>query len=127
MPFVGIAFLCIPCAFFGLLLGFNLGTFIAGLFWFVILILAAVMAFLLLGIMFGWPLIVASVSAEGQNAFDALTRAFAYTFQRPLNYALYMLIATLFGGFCWLIVSTLTDGIIETSYWATSWGANRFQ
>jgi hypothetical protein len=125
MPLSGVALLCIPLGLLGLLLGFDVGVFLVGIFWFVILAGAAVIAFLLFGLLFGWPLIVASISTEGQNSFDAVTRAFAYTFQRPLNYALYMLVAILFGGFCWLIVSVVTDKVVDLGYWATSWGANR--
>jgi len=65
---------------------------------------------------------VASVACEGQNNFDAMTRAYAYTFQRPLNYAMYLLIAMVFGGFCWLVVANLTDGIVNLGYWSTSFG-----
>jgi len=126
MPLAGVAALCIPLAMFGLLLGFDFGVVLAGVLWFLVLAASAIIAFLLLGLMFGWPLIVASISAEGQNAFDAVTRSFAYTFQRPLNYVSYMFVAILFGGFCWLIVSTVTVGVVELSYWSTSWGANRF-
>ena len=126
MPLAAIAFLCIPLAMFGLLLGFDFGVALAGIFWVFALAASAVIAFLLLGLMFGWPLIVASISAEGQNSFDAVTRSFAYTFQRPLNYVLYIVVAILFGGFCWLIVSNVTNGIVDLSYWSTSWGANRF-
>ena len=125
MPLVGVAVLCIPLGLLGLILGFDLGVFLVGLFWFVVLAGAMILTFLLVGLMFGWPLIVASISTEGQNSFDAVTRAFAYTFQRPLNYALYMFVAILFGGFCWLIVSTVTDSVVDLGYWATSWGANR--
>lgn len=125
MPLLGVAILCIPMALMGLLLGFDIGVLLMGALWFLVLIVAAIMTFLLLGLMFGWPLIVASISTEGQNAFDALTRAFAYTFQRPLNYALYMFVAILFGGFCWLLVSNITNGVVDLGYWATAWGANR--
>lgn len=125
MPLLGVALLCIPLGILGLFLGFDVGVFLVGLFWFVVLAGAAIIAFLLVGLLFGWPLIVASISTEGQNSFDAVTRAFAYTFQRPLNYALYMLVAILFGGFCWLIVSQVTNSVVDLGYWATAWGANR--
>lgn len=125
MPFAGIAIICVPMTIVGMLMGFDLGVFLASIFWFVVLAASAVIVFLLLGLMFGWPLIVSSISAEGQNAFDAVTRAFAYVFQRPLNYALYALVAILFGGFCWMIVANVTNSVISLSYWSTSWGANR--
>ena len=125
LPLLAVLLLCLPTFFLGLLLGFDFGTLVVGALWFVVLVISTVMAVLLLGLLFGWPLMISSVACEGQNSFDAMTRAFAYTFQRPLNYFLYMLVAILFGGFCWLIAFQLTEGIINLGYWSTSWGANR--
>lgn len=122
IPLLAVAAMCVPTFFLGLLMGADLGVLIVGLVWFVVLALAAAMAILLLGLMFGWPLMVASVACEGQNNFDAMTRSYAYTFQRPLNYAMYLIIAMVFGGFCWLVIANLTDGIVNLSYWSTSFG-----
>ena len=122
IPLLGVAAMCVPAFFFGLFMGFDLGVLLVGLLWFVVLALAAAMAILLAGLMFGWPLMVASVACEAQNNFDAMTRAYAYTFQRPLNYAMYLLIAMVFGGFCWLVIANLTEGILNLGYWSTSFG-----
>lgn len=124
MPLMGIAVLVIPNFFIGLLLNFDVGTVIGGLIWVVVILLSFCIALLLLGLMFGWPLMVASVSCESQNSLDAMTRSFAYTFQRPLQYLFYSVIAVLFGGFCWFIISKLAIAVIGLSFWTTSWGAN---
>jgi hypothetical protein len=124
VPLLAVAGLCIPAFLFGLLMTFDFGVAVAGILWVVVLALSAVMAILLAGLMFGWPLIVASVGAEGQNSFDAMTRAYAYTFQRPLHYLGYMVVAMIFGGLCWFVVMQLSHGILNLSYWATSWGSN---
>lgn len=124
IPLIAVTLFCIPGFVIGLLMGFDLGVVIAGVLWFVALAGALAMGLLLLGLMFGWPLMVASVGCEGQNSFDAMTRAYAYTFQRPLHYAFYIVIAILFGGFCWLIVSELTNGVVDLAFWSASWGAN---
>ena len=124
MPLCAVALLTIPNFFIGLMLSFNVGTVLGGLIWFVVLGISFCIAVLLLGLMFGWPLMVASVSCEGQNALDAMTRSFAYTFQRPLNYLFYSAISVLFGGFCWVIVSKLAVAVIGLGFWTTSWGAN---
>ena len=125
MPLVAVFGLCIPAFIIGLILGFDIGTILVGVFWFVVLAISAIMGILLLGLLFSWPLIVSSVATEGQNSFDAMTRAYAYTFQRPIHYLFYLGIAVLFGGLCWLIAGGLTNGVINLSYWSTSWGANR--
>ncbi len=126
LPLLAVAGLCIPAGLIGLLMGFDFGVMLAGLAWFILLAIGLLICLLLIGLMFGWPLMIASVSAEGQNSFDAMTRAYAYVFQRPLHYIGYCIVAMLFGGLCWLVVSNVTDRVVETSYWAASWGANAF-
>jgi hypothetical protein len=126
IPLGAVFLLCVPTFLLGLIMGFDFGTVLVGLIWFVVLALALLMSLILLGLLFGFPLIVASVAAEGQNAIDAMTRAYAYTFQRPMHYLLYIFVALLFGGICWLFVGHLTNGIIGLGYWSTAWGANRF-
>jgi len=124
IPLLAVAALCIPASLIGLLMGFNFGLLVAGIFWFVVLALATAMGLLLLGLMFGFPLMISSVGCESQNAFDAMTRAYAYTFQRPVHYLFYCLVAIVFGGLCWMVVAMLTDGIVNLSFWSSSWGAN---
>ena len=124
IPLIAVAVLCIPGFLLGLLMGFDAGVLFAGVVWVFILAVATAMGLLLFGLMFGWPLMISSVSCESQNAFDAMTRAYAYVFQRPLHYLMYSIVAILFGGFCWMIVATLTNGVVDLSFWASSWGAN---
>lgn len=126
IPLVGVFAMCIITFFAGLLMSFDVGLLVVSLFYFVVIGLAAVMAVILLGLAFGWPLTVAAISTEGQDSFDAMTRSYAYTFQRPLNYAFYALVAILFGGLCWLLVARVTDATENLSFWSTSWGANMF-
>ncbi len=124
-PIGAVFAMCIPMFLLGLLMTFDLGAALVGILWIVVLAGGTIMALLLLGLTFAWPLIVSSVGCEGQNAFDAMTRAYAYVFQRPLHYLLYAVVAMLFGGFCWMIVAWLSGAAIELGYWGTSWGANR--
>lgn len=124
IPLLAVGALCIPGFLLGLLMGFDIGAAIVSILWLVALAIGGVMTLLLLGLLFGWPLMVASVAAEGQNSFDALTRSYAYTFQRPVQYAFYMLVAVVFGGFCWLFVMQLATAVTQMAWWATSWGAN---
>lgn len=95
----------------------------AGLLWLLVLVGGFVSAVVLLGLLLGWPLMWATVSSEGTDAFDALSRGYAYTFQRPLHYLFYAFVAVVFGGLCWLLVSLLADAVVGLSYWATGWGA----
>ena len=125
IPLVASFALCVPAALLGLLMTFDFGAAVVSLLWPLVLALATGMAMLLLGLTYAWPLIISSAACEGQNSFDAMTRSFAYVFQRPINCLGYAVVAMLFGGFCWLIIANLSDSIVDMSYWATSWGANR--
>ncbi len=124
IPLVGVFALCIVTALVGLFMAFDVGLFIVGLLYFFVIGLAGVMAVILLGLAFGWPLTIAAISTEGQDSFDAMTRSYAYTFQRPLNYAFYAIVAIIFGGLCWLLVARVTEATENLSFWSTSWGAN---
>ena len=108
----------------GLFLGFDIGVFLVGFLWFFVVGISIAMGVLLLGLFFGWPLMVASVACESQNSFDSMTRSFAYVFQRPFHYLCYAIIAILFGGVAWLIVSSIAEGMVALTYWSVSWGAN---
>ena len=125
IPFLAAFALCIPAAIFGLLMTFDFGAAFVSILWPIVLLLSGAMALLLLGLSYAWPLIVSSAACEGQNSFDAMTRSYAYVFQRPLHCLLFAVIAMLFGGFCWIIVTHISNSVIELGYWATSWGANR--
>ena len=94
----------------------------AGIFWPLALLGGLLMAILLLGLLFGWPLMWATISAEGTDSFDALSRSYAYVFQRPLHYLFYAVVATLFGLLGWLLVSNFAAGVVAVTYWAASWG-----
>ena len=83
------------------------------------------MALLLLGVLFGWPLMWATISAEGTDSFDALSRSYAYTFQRPLHYLFYAIVAGFIGWLGWLLVQNFAAGVVWMGYWAAGWGAAR--
>ena len=53
------------------------------------------MAVLLLGLIFGWPLMFSTISTEGTDAFDAISRSYAYVFQRPFHYLFYTILITI--------------------------------
>jgi len=124
IPLVGLLVLAIPFIFLGWIMAANFSVIVGALLW--ILLLATVgliMAMVAIGVIFGWPLMWGTISAEGSDAFDALSRCYAYTFQRPLHYAFYVLVAALFGLLGSVVVWLFAGTIVEMSYWATAWGA----
>ena len=54
---------------------------------------AVVLAILAIGIVAGWPLMVAAVGVERGDSFQAISTAFSYLYQRPLHYAFYAVVA----------------------------------
>ena len=63
---------------------------------------ALVAVLIMIGFIFGWPLMFAAISAEGSDAFDAVSRGFSYVYQRPVQFVFYHL--------CNLVIYTI--GII---------------
>ncbi len=123
LPLLGVALVAIPVAALGLLLRIDVGVLLAALVWPLALLAGLIMALLLLGLGFGWPLMWATISTEGTDSFDALSRSYAYVFQRPLRYLWYVLVAALLGWLGWLLVETFAAAVISLSYWAAGWGA----
>ena len=124
IPLLAVFGLAIPLAIVGLVMTLDIGATIAGFLWLIVLTLSFLIAIILLGLMFAWPLVVSAVTCEGQDSFDGMSRAFAYVFQRPVHYFVYGLIALLFSGVCWVVVSNVVEGSIKSAWWATSWGSN---
>jgi hypothetical protein len=94
---LGIAFFVVLLAIFGL---FHLipvfGEIWDGLLWPVVLILGLLMSLLLVGLV-GWPMIHATLSTEGSDSFDALSRSLSYVYQRPWSYLWYAVVALAYG------------------------------
>jgi len=124
-PVIGVALAAAPVWVLGLLMRSDLGTLVAALVWPLALVAGLIMALLLLGLIFGWPLMWATISAEGTDSFDALSRSYAYVFQRPLHYLFYALVAAVVGILGWLLVWQFTAGLVAVTYWAASWGAGQ--
>ena len=110
LPVVGIGVLWLLCAAGGLAATIPFfGGWLAAIFWFLPLILGLMMAIILLGVAAGWPLMYATVSTEGSDAFDGLSRSYSYLFSRPW-YALWLLVvASLYGSMLVLFLHVVLD------------------
>jgi len=93
------------------------GPILVGLFSVFAFLGGFVMLLIAIGGLFGWPLMSPAVSAEGTDAFDAVSRAFSYIYSRPWQYAYYWLVSGIYGfvsvGFVWvftLLMVRLTFG-----------------
>ena len=122
-PMFGVLLAAIPLAIVGLLLyagGF--GIALAGILWPLVLFAGFVMAILLVGLFFNWPLMWPTISTEGTDSFDALSRSYAYSFQRPLRYAGYLFVLAVVGVLAWLLVTVFAGGVLTLSQWAVERG-----
>lgn len=123
LPILGTFLLATLLALLGLLLRFDAGILAAGILWPLVLLVGFLMAFLLLGLFFGWPLMWGTISAEGTDSFGALSHSYSYAYQRPLKYLLYAVIAALVGVLGWYLVALFATWIIDLANWGVSWGS----
>lgn len=122
-PLLAVFALAVLIALPSLVMRLDLGVVAAGIAWPLAILAAFIMTLLLTGLLFGWPLMWCTVSVEGTDPFDALARAYAYVYQRPLHYLFYALLAVLFGALSCVVVFAFTDTMVELTFWAASWGA----
>ena len=122
-PLLTVLLLSIPMWVMGLLMRYDPLVFFVGLVWIVVLLVGLGMAYQLLGTMFGWPLMWVVISAEETgDHYEAYSRSFAYTFQRPFHYLFYAALAVLLGGLGWLLVQVFAELTIHMAYWSIMWG-----
>jgi hypothetical protein len=123
LPMAFVLVLGLLIGLFCLLMRLDWGVVVISIFWFLILIAGFLMAFLVIGLLFGWPLMWPAISAESSDAFDSISRCYAYVLARPLHYLFYMFVSVVFGAICWWIVNLFGEQVISMSDWAASWGA----
>ncbi len=121
-PLIGCALAALPVCLLGILMKVSFLAVLLAIVWPLMLLAGLIMAILLLGLAFGWPLMWGTVSTEGTDAFDALSRSYAYVFQRPLRYLFYVIVAVIIGSLGWVIVDGFADGVIALTRWAAEWG-----
>lgn len=124
MPLVGVALLWVLCViggFIGRIPG-GVGEVALGILWGLELLFGFLMAIVLIGVAAGWPLMFATISVEGTDGFDGLSRAYNYVFERPL-YVLWQLVVTMaYGSLMIFFVWTLAQVLTQLSIWGVSWG-----
>jgi hypothetical protein len=120
-PAVGVAIITIIMMIVGgiILLVPWLGDFVAAVLFPLPLLGGLIIVAILLGYV-GWPLQYATISTEGSDSFDALSRSYAYIYQRPWHYFFYWIIALLYGAIVTFFVVFMTSFFVYMSKWALS-------
>ncbi len=124
-PLIALLFaaaLAVPIVLLGFLLRSNLMAIIAGLLWCFVLAWGLMLAGILVGLLLGWPLMWACLGVERSDAFDGVSRCYAYVYQRPLHMAFFVLLAMLL---CYLgeaVVAYFAAATIAVAEWTLSWG-----
>ena len=95
--FIGLVVMALPLVLTGLFMRLELGALLTGLLMIVPLLLGLGFAIAAIGLLLGWPLMWSTVAVERTDAFDAISRSYAYVYQRPLHLLFYLCLATLLG------------------------------
>jgi hypothetical protein len=118
----GAAAFAVQLAVLGVLMNISLFALLAALIWPFVLMLGLLMAILLLGALIGWPLMWATVSVEGTDAFDAISRSYAYTYQRPWRLLWYVLFVGILAVASMFVVKVFAATAIALGDWSVDWG-----
>ena len=106
----------------GFVMRLDVLAFLAALAWPFVILLGLMMAVLLLGALVGWPLMWATVSVEGTDAFDALSRSYAYTYHRPWRLLWYVVFAGFLAVASMFVVKLFASSAIALGNWSIGWG-----
>jgi hypothetical protein len=122
VPLVVIGFLVLCCMLFGVIHWIpGLGDFWDGLFWWLPFLAGLVMTLLLIG-MIGYPMMYTTLSTEGSDTFDALSRSYNYVYESPWHYLWYSIVAVAYGAVLTLFV--IVVGSLAT--YLAKWGVSKF-
>ncbi len=124
-PLLVVAFFGVGCAAFGLLyrLPGTIGPIVATILGFLPMIAGLVMALILLGLALGWPLMIVTVAAEGEDAPDALSRSYSYVNQRLPRYLVHLAIAWAIGAVGLIVAILFSEAVLGLAGWGVGLGA----
>jgi hypothetical protein len=90
-----------------------------GLLWWLMLICGLVMAVTLVGLV-GWPLMSATISTEGTDSWEAVSRSYSYIYQKPWHYIWYSLVAIAYGAVLVFFVGFMGSLTVYLAKWGVS-------
>lgn len=112
----------VPLALLGLLLRSDILALFAAILWGLTLAWGMLLAIVLVGFVFGWPLMWACLGVERSDAFDGVSRCYAYVYQRPFHLAFYLVFAGVLSQLGQYVVEGFAIAATALSEWTLSWG-----
>jgi hypothetical protein len=90
-----------------------------GVGWPLVILGGIVMAVILVGLV-GWPLMYATISVEGSDSFDALSRSYSYVYQCPWHYLWNCVVAIAYGAALVFFVGFMGSFMVYLGKWGVS-------
>jgi hypothetical protein len=120
-PLGVVFFVLVGLAIFGLLYMIPAvgDVLIAGLGWPLALIGGLIMAVALVGLI-SWPLMSATISAEGSDSWEAVSRAYSYLINRPWQCVWYSVVAIAYGGVIVFFIGFMSSLAVYLAKWGVS-------
>ena len=103
-----------------------IGEIILGVLFILLIVVAFVMMLLLLGILGGFHLLYPTIAVEGSDAFDAMSRSFAYVYARPWRLLFYSVVSLIYGVVTFLFVSFAIYLVLLLVHTFVGWGTSIF-
>jgi hypothetical protein len=100
-------------------------AFLAGLAWPIALLVGIAVAIFGIGLVAGWPMMWSTVAVERTDAFDGVSRGYAFTYQRPLHFVFFVMVATVLGLLAQAAVSLVVDAALNATWWGVRHGAGQ--
>jgi hypothetical protein len=94
----------------------------SGVLWPLIILAGIVMAVVILIGLVGWPLMCATISTEGSDNFDALSRSYSYIYQSPWHFLWYSVLAIVYGAVLIFFVGFVSSLAVYLGKWGVSQG-----
>jgi len=85
----------------------------------IMLLIGLIMAVVLIGLV-GWPLMYSTISTEGSDSFDAISRSYSYVYQAPWHYLWYTAVALAYGAVLVFFVGLMGSLMVYLGKWGIS-------
>jgi hypothetical protein len=123
-PLFGVLLLSLPVVIISLIGHAGAGGMAAlGVIWPLFMIIGLALTVFVVGLIFGWPLMWPTISTEGTDSFDALSRSYSYAYQRPLYFAFLIVATAILAAIGAIFVTLFADMVLYLTAWTVSWGA----